>query len=47
MMNMQNLNESKMSAEHLLKLFEKSGVDGKSMQPALQEINLKLSKIDE
>ena len=47
MQNLQTLNEAKISAEQLLKLFIECGLDGKSVQPAIEVINLKLSKIDE
>ncbi len=47
MQNMQTLNEAKLSVVNSLKLLEKCGVDGKSMQPALDDIELKLGKIDD
>ena len=44
---MQNSNEAKLRAAECLKFLESGGGDGKSIQPALDEINLKLGKIDD
>jgi hypothetical protein len=42
---MQNLNEAKQSAAKYLKFLEKSGDDGKSVKPLLEDINIKLGRI--